>query len=68
MIISLMQQSGEKMEKLPHDHARDHGEELFGAVTIKQGKDPPINLAKLVQERPPDPPPPSPIVPTGPHP
>ncbi|KAL4634573.1 hypothetical protein ACB092_04G209600 [Castanea dentata] len=62
--------TGEKMEKLPHhDHARDHGEELFGAVTIKQGKGPPINSAKLVQEqRPPEPPPPSPIVPTGPHP
>ena len=67
MIISLMQQSGEKMEKLPRDHARDH-EELFGAVTIKQGKGPPINLAKLVQQRPSESPPPSPIVPTGPKP
>ena len=50
MVISLMQQSGEKMEKLPHDHARDRGEELFGAVSIKQRKGPPVNLAKLVQE------------------
>lgn len=45
VVIFLMQQPDEKMEKIIY--ARD-GEELYGAVTIKQRKGQPFPLAKLL--------------------
>ena len=60
-----MQQSGEKMEKLIY--ARD-GKELYKVVVIRQRKGRPFSWEKLSAQVLPQPPPPIPVVNSGPIP
>jgi hypothetical protein len=62
-----MQQSGEKIKMEKSIYARDHGKELSAAMTIKQKKGLPFNLAKLTSSVIPQPPPPAPVGNIGSH-